>query len=598
MGARKAEEPRAAGRGRRGSGGRARAAAAGALAGIALASLETLAFYLPAASGTDLLPEAGLPLLAALGGAAAGGLAGALHPAAGVLLPACLVAVATDPLPAAALLALGAGALGLAGARFPRAALAGILGLLLGAASLPRAEAARPGRSARPDILLVVLDTVGAAHTSLHGGPLPTTPVLERLAREGAWFRRAVATAPWTVPSHASLFTGEQPRTVGCHHEHPSLPEGVPTTAEILARAGYRTGAFVANPWVGPATGLVRGFDHTEATWELLRLWRSLSAVRALERLRRGEPGKGGALAVRRSLAWLGRAGEVPSFAFVNLLEAHSPFHRVPHAARFGVADPARVGERTHRAQLEGPDALGYPEPGELDAARRLHAAGVRHVDGLVGELLAGLEAGGRLERTFVIVTSDHGEAFGEHGFHGHLVGLYEETLHVPLVLRHPATVPAGTVVEPVVSLRAVHPTLVEVATGARHEGSLLDYVRGEGLAEVALSEQRRPLQLLADFRRGGARDLAALDRRALRVRAGDLVLLRERPAAGGAPHHAFFDLAADPLERRNLWPDPRALPLLALLDAHDALPVAGGADPELSVDLRARLEALGYLAR
>jgi arylsulfatase len=123
----------------------------------------------------------------------------------------------------------------------------------------------------------------------------------------------------------------------------------------------------------------------------------------------------------------------------VNLLEAHSPFHHVPEAQRFGVADPIGVGERTHQAQMLGPDALDYPRPGEVEQARRLHAAGIRFVDSLVGDLVAGLEERGRLDRTLLVVTSDHGEAFGEHGFHGHMVGLHAETLHVPLVMRHPS---------------------------------------------------------------------------------------------------------------------------------------------------------------
>ncbi|MEN8185132.1 MAG: sulfatase, partial [Myxococcota bacterium] len=484
-----------------------------------------------------------------------------------------------------------------------RAALVGLLGLVVGAGLLPRSDPPSPGRAERPDIVLVVLDTVGALYTSLHGAELPTTPVLERLAREGVWFENAVAPAPWTVPSHASLLTGELPRVAGAHHEHPALPEGAATTAEILGAAGYRSAAFVANPWVGRFNGLTRGFEHSESVWEIERQWRAFTAVRLLSGLSEGPPGKGGALLVRRSLAWLDRSGEAPSFVLLNLMEAHSPFHEVPGAARFGVDEPEQVGERTHLAQLRGPEGLAYPRAGEVEDARRLYAAGIRYVDGLVGELLDGLRERGRLRHTVVVVTADHGEAFGAHGFHGHMVGLHAQTLHVPLLLRHPS-LPAGRAVGGVVSLADVHPTLVEIGTGRPTPRSLLARLGDADTPSAVVSEQRRPLQVLADFRRSdptrahpaSERDLSALDQRALRVRLGDRVLLRETPVRGGEPRFSFFDLAVDPTEAHDLWPDPRAHELLPLLEAYDARPVAGSGIPELSIDLRAQLEALGYL--
>jgi arylsulfatase A-like enzyme len=575
-----------------------RGALAGALAGFAFAILETVGRYLPAVAGTDLSPDAALPLLAVLAYVGAGALLGLVHPLLGMGAPVLLVALAGEHAPRAVALALTAVGAGFAGLRHPRVAGATAAVALAGGFLLPRAEPPQAGTPGRSDVVLVVLDTVGAGSTSLHGAELPTTPVLESLAREGVWFRRAVATAPWTVPSHASLLTGEHPRTLGCHHEHPSLPEGVPTTAEILADAGYRTGAFLANPWVGRFNGLTRGFQHTESLWELQRRSQAFTWVRLAGSIGgESEPAKGGSLLVRHTLDWLDRGGDTPSFVLVNLLEAHSPFHHVPEAQRFGVADPIGVGERTHQAQMLGPDALDYPRPGEVEQARRLHAAGIRFVDSLVGDLVAGLEERGRLDRTLLVVTSDHGEAFGEHGFHGHMVGLHAETLHVPLVMRHPS-LEAGRVVEEVVSLRSVHPTLVGFATGTATPGSLLAEPES-----VAWSEQRRPLQVLSDWKSEGESDasrLSHIDGRALRVRRGDLVLLRETPAAGGEPRFSFYDLAQDPTEAHDLWPDPRAQELLPLLEAHAAKAVAGAedADPsgDLPVDLRAQLEALGYL--
>jgi arylsulfatase A-like enzyme len=576
-----------------------RGALAGAFAGLAFAVLETTGRYLPTVAGTDLSPDAALPILALAAYVVAGVLLGLAHPWLGMGAPLLLVAAAGEVEPTVVALALAAVGCVVAAYRLPRVAGAAAALALAGACLLPRAESVRTGTPERPDVVLVVLDTVGARATSLHGADLPTTPVLERLAREGVWFQSAVATAPWTVPSHASLLTGEHPRTLGCHHENPELPEGVPTTAEVLADAGYRTGAFLANPWVGRFNGLTRGFQHSESLWELQRKSQAFTWVRLVGLLGgEGEPAKGGSLLIRHTLDWLDRAGDTPSFVLVNLLEAHSPFHFVPEAERFGVEDPVGVGERTHQAQMLGPDVVDYPRPGEVEQARRLHAAGIRFVDSLVGDLVDGLAERGRLDRTLLVVTSDHGEAFGEHGFHGHMVGLHAETLHVPLVLRHPL-LGAGRVIEDVVSLRAVHPTIVAFATGKATPGSLL----AEPEAAVAVSEQRRPLQVLSDWTSEGERDPAGLshiDGRALRVRRGDLVLLRETPAAGGEPSFSFYDLATDPTEAHDLWPDPRATELLPLLEAHDAKAVAGAGDTapgsELPLDLRAQLEALGYL--
>ena len=187
----------------------------------------------PAVAGTDLSPDAALPLLAVLAYVGAGALLGLLHPLLGMGAPVLLLALAGEHEPLAVALALTAVGTAFAGLRHPRIAGATAAVALAGGWILPRSEPPHAGTPGRPDVVLVVLDTVGAGSTSLHGADLPTTPVLESLAREGIWFRRAVATAPWTVPSHASLLTGEHPRTLGCHHEHPALSEGGSVYARI-----------------------------------------------------------------------------------------------------------------------------------------------------------------------------------------------------------------------------------------------------------------------------------------------------------------------------------------------------------------------------
>jgi arylsulfatase A-like enzyme len=573
--------------------------AAGALAGLALADLETGARYLPALADGGGAIRPAIPLVAALVYAVAGGAAGAVRWWCGLLAPALVWTLAPGwDLLGAALVSAAVG-LGWLVVRHPRGGLPlGLVAALPLLALLPRLVDETPTAASmpsRPDVLLVVLDTVGARFTSLHGYGLDTTPTLERMAAEGAWFRNAVAPAPWTVPSHASLFSGEPPRVAGGHHEHPALPDDASTTAELLAAAGYRTGAFVANPWVGRFNGLTQGFEHEEALWEILRPARAFAAFRLGAEWFAHRAGKGAALLIERALVWWGQAGDRPSFVFLNLMEAHSPFHQVPGAGRYGVQDPRTVGERAHLAQMYGPESIDYPRPGEVEASQRLHAAGTRYLDQQLGQLIETLRAQGRLDRTVIALTSDHGEGFGEHGFYGHMLGLYEETLHVPLVIRYPPAIEPGTIVDEPVSLRRIHDTLLALCGVAESERSLLAAARPPDDSFV-ISEQMRPLQVLRDFRRRGSRDLSHLDDRALRIRKGPLVLLRKTPADGTAARWFFFDLAIDPDETRNLWPDPRATVLREALEAHDATPLSLGGELRVPVDLREQLLALGYL--
>ena len=552
-----------------------RGARIGLLSGAVLTGLELLLRYLPQLHGTDIAFSPALPLLAALLLMLPAALAGLLHPRAGPVVLVLLAAAGSRLDPAAVLLAVLAGVLGTVADRRPGASLGGLAAALL-ALLLIRPPAPVQGTPARPDVIVVVMDTVSAAATSLHGASLDTTPHLRALAREGVHYAHALSAAPWTVPAHAAMFTGQLPRQVGCHHEHPQLSAAPQTTAEALAAAGYRTGAFVANPWVGEFNGLTRGFAHQEHHWQRSAAARSFSVLGLLPT----SSGKGGASTVRAALRWLQAGGDQPSFAFLNLLEAHTPFHQIPDPGRFGAVDPQTVGERLHLVQMHGPQSLpDFPRVGEVAQARRLYAAGIASADALLGELVAGL--GSRLDDTVLIVTSDHGEAFGEHGFYGHMVGLHEQTLHVPLVIRYPAIVPAGEVVEDGVSLTGLHATVLSLA-GLAAEGALP--LHTTGTSRPVFSEQMRPVQVLADFQRGpvpaSPAQLAALDVRAVRVALGESTALRE-----GQQWHFT-------------GPEGDRAALREIIEAYESTLRAAPSEaaPELSGDLREQLQALGYL--
>ncbi|MBI4879816.1 MAG: sulfatase-like hydrolase/transferase [Planctomycetes bacterium] len=284
-----------------------------------------------------------------------------------------------------------------------------------------------------PHIVLIVLDTVRADHVSVAGmSRRETTPFLAALARQGVVFSQARAPANWTLPSHASLFTGLSPSEHGCHFEHRYLAGEAATIAEVLSGSGYATGAFSANVNVSRSFHLDQGFDHFYETW-------NDAAVRSGQ-----QPGA----AIReRLLEWIdsGRKGR-PAFVFVNLMDAHLPYDAARGYERFF----GEAGESLDRDVLAAPDFLDRVLAGEvpLDAAFRAALAerydsAIRGLDAWLADVHDALKRRGFLENAVFIVTSDHGENLGDHGLVDHQGSLHESVLRVPLVLWG-SGVPAG----------------------------------------------------------------------------------------------------------------------------------------------------------
>ena len=573
----------------------------GLVAGPLLAGLEALCWQWPLLHGTTMRVDPAAPILAAGLYALAGGL-GSLGGRTGILVGLSVASaggcMATgDPHDAALRCLAAAGATLIAAVllRFTKVLIAaGVLGL-----SVPLwipDDPALPGTPERPDVILVVLDTVAADRTSLHGAPTDNTPNLQALADRGLDFREAVATSPWTIPSHATLFTGALPRETGCHFERPLLDDRLPTTAELLAAQGYRTGLFAANPWLEPSTGLARGFEavHSQSIYAA-SFW-AYGVFRWVPE----SPFKGGPIVVREALHWLERAGDAPSLAVVNLMEAHAPYHLVEEPGRFGVGDPVTASERAFDAQTQGWWATAFPadEQEQTDAAR-VYAAAIAAVDAQLADLVQGLEASGRRDRTWLIVTSDHGEAFGEHGVQGHLVGLWRELVHVPLVIVGPGLSPAR--IPDVVSLQAIHPTVLALAGLTPEAPALVPWPPEAATAAglgwpatgpgVALSEQYRPELMWAPGLWGAEAEGNRWDQYAVRARLHGQSLIVEAPADGGPERRHTELLPGD----RGDTTDPR---LDALIDQVRGRPDAaqGREDPALEAGLRERLQALGYM--
>jgi arylsulfatase A-like enzyme len=318
----------------------------------------------------------------------------------------------------------------------------------------------------RPNVLFVVLDTVRAQSLSLYGYGRPTTPNLERVAMQGVTFRRAIAAASWTLPSHATMFTG---RWLSETRVNAGIPLGAhyPTLAEVLSARGYETAGFVANTgFLCPAYGLHRGFAHYESLrvslGQVLSASTLVKEVSENPHLRRlsgyhQDLGRKTAAEINHSLLeWLaGRQADRPFFAFLNYFDAHHPY--IPINEVSGQCDlPTPKNPRI--------DFSKNYTSAEIDALRSAYDGCILGLDTEIGRLMKRLKDGGYLENTVVILTSDHGEHFGEHGLMEHCCSLYAQLIRVPLIILHPSRVPAGEVVTQPVSLRDLPATILDLA--------------------------------------------------------------------------------------------------------------------------------------
>jgi len=347
-----------------------------------------------------------------------------------------------------------------------------------------RAVAARPpARRGAQNVLLVVLDTVRADHLSLYGYVRATTPNLAGLARSGVRFDQARSTAPWTFPSHASIFTGRWPHELSAGYNRP-LDAAHPTLAEFLADRGYATAGFVANTvFCAAETGLSRGFAHYDDHVVSLAGALQVSALGRRVLLPFGRRAvalandllgsstratgerkdfKDAETINRQFLDWLTEQEDGPFFAFLNYLDAHTPY-LLPdgHDYRFGRPARTRAEQRIIGRWWE----LDKRKIGadEVQLAIDAYDSCIADLDEQLGQLFGELERRGVLRDTIVIVTADHGEHLGEHQLFGHAGSLYDPEVHVPLLIIAPKLLPEDRSIPEPVSLRDLPATVVDL---------------------------------------------------------------------------------------------------------------------------------------
>ncbi len=348
-------------------------------------------------------------------------------------------------------------------------------------------------QDSRPNVLLIVLDTVRADAVSIEWNEQPVTPNLDRIAAEGARFENAYATAPWTLPSHATLFTGLAPSQHRAVHENFALASEYATLAERLADRQYATYGITSNPWVTAGRGLAQGFDEFKVAYS--------NAEQA--------PDKGAARATEYATDFVARAAETgkPFFLFVNYLEAHLPY--APPNSGFEALGIAVESLSRREFSVEQAEEIiaGKREASASESAlaRTLYLCEIAYQDQLLGKLSDALRDNAVLDDTLIVITSDHGELLGKHGLMGHEFSLSDDVLHVPLILRFPNRIEAGQRVALPVSHLDVVPTVLDILGGhdvseAAFEGrSLLALQKISGNRPL-IAEYSKPVTLLSKY--------------------------------------------------------------------------------------------------
>lgn len=489
------------------------------------------------------------------------------------------------------------------------------------------------------DVLVVVLDCVRAEDFAGGRAPVDRMPFVEELLRESVYFPKATAPSPWTIPSHASLFTGLYPWQHGVHMKGAlNLDTSLPTIPSLLHRQGYATVSVSSNGFICPEFGLTAGFDASAwgDWWEkFLRLPESDLPPRAVNFPRTQELPTGsfwnslespvryanrfplllnaGSHLASRILrpeapfqpivspwieptmsSWVrSQPRETPVFAFVNLYDAHEPYLTEPSGLRGvrAVRDYAKL--RMDRTSL----LTGHwrPSPWEFDRLHALYRDMIRRMDERLRALVQGFKDAGRWDRTLLIVTSDHGQAFGEHGFLFHGYRVWEPLLRIPLLMRQPGGRGGGTRAKGWASLIDIAPTAL-VAAGAPPAGfpsavplhSLIDRPRPEPVYSMADGVHvRKVLARMCPPERVEYWDTPFI-----------AAYAEDRKMIFDITHQSaeLFDLVSDPEESRNLLasqPEGAASMLDGARRAGAQLVGKGGGDQSQSVE--DRLRSWGY---
>lgn len=384
------------------------------------------------------------------------------------------------------------------------------------------APTTRPTPTNLPNIVIVTIDTLRADHLSCYGYDRPTTPFIDEIAARGCVFRNAYSTAPWTAPAMASLFTGVYPREHGVLHgtvagersilHQEQLAPSFTTVPEAFKRAGYRTFGVLSNGHTSRETGFDQGFDELVTLWFDKSPAPNAAAERMKERL----------------------AGSSPFFFWIHYFDTHAPYlAREPWISRYSTNGPScELWAAMPMRELRNRLIEIQRDPAAPQALRDLYDSEINFCDRNIRDLFAALPLGGN---TIVVITSDHGEEFTDHGGVGHGDTLYEEVVHVPLIIAMPPGIKIRESVDQPVSNKELLATLIE-AVGLE----LTADIPGISLWPLITGGTRPDEPVFMELDRGP-------DWKGLRLGRWKFMLRGKKGKA------MLFDLQADPGEVRSL---------------------------------------------
>ena len=493
-----------------------------------------------------------------------------------------------------------------------------------------------------PNIVLAVMDSARAKNISCYGYHKETTPHIDRIAEDSSIYENAIASAPWTVPSHASLFTGAYSRKHNAHSKNKYLDDRYATLQGTLEKHGYETIGISSNIWLSESFGFTRGFSEFKHVWQLFQgvdnaeigdAWRSARGLRASlssvwKALGDNAFSRGSALlksgfnrvydqhfftrydsGARRinkiAKKWISQriGGERPFYMFINYMDTHGAYD-APEPYKFMYL-PAGVDKRKatqvanmgHWEYVMGGYELDGSEHKTLEA---MYNGELAYTDYRVNELCDFLSDKGILENTLLIITSDHGDELGEHNLLYHSLCLYDTILRVPLIIRYPEFFKRGAAIKEQVQLLDIFPTILDML-GLHEDMSDMDgrSFLGGSQREIAIAEYfgfHRTVERIKELFPGLNHDvLEKYDRRLKVIRTNEHKFIQ-------VPNDTdeLYDLNSDPGEQRNIIHEKEEIAeeLRGKLKEWESSFQSEETETEVSIDERTkrRLRDLGYI--
>jgi arylsulfatase A-like enzyme len=481
----------------------------------------------------------------------------------------------------------------------------------------------------KPNVILIILDTARAQSFSCYGYNRETTPNINRIYQEGVLFENAISPSPWTLPAHASIFTGMYPSRHGCHEKHKYLKSEIMTLPKVLKNAGYRTIGISNNSWISRNFGFDRGFDEFIKLWQIIQYEIDLAdaSVKGIEKYKKamslvikGNPFINIVNGVYGKYFWrrydygarrinkivgkllhdeLARIG-TPFFIFINYLEPHL-IYRAPKPF-FGMFLSKNISKK--EALSVNQDAWGYMggvvpmTEADFEVLRALYDAELFYLDHRIGEVYEFLKEKNLLDNTLLIITSDHGENIGEHNLMDHQYCLYDTLLKVPFIMRLPGIFEGGKRTGNIVQTTDIVPTIMELLS--LKDQRLLEEVQGESLLKdknerFAISEYIAPQPPIEEIsKRYPAGNFSKYNESLTSMRSHEWKLI---VSSNGKDE--LYNIVEDPDETRNSIHVQKSIckDMRTKIDSwiKEHREDMKDEDTHISAEIKKRLEALGY---